>query len=148
MKAIGLDVGDKRIGVAVSDDLLLTASGLSIIERVGIRKDADKIIDLIRQNNCNIVVMGLPRNMDGSIGFQAEKVLDFKTMLENKLSSLGFSHVSVVTVDERLTTVQAERILLEGNVSRKKRKEVIDKQAAVLILQSYLNRLYFEKGNK
>jgi len=141
MKIIALDVGDKTIGIALSDELMLTAQGLMTIERVGIRKDTSKIIDLIREYNCDTVVIGLPKNLDGSSSIQIDKVYEFKTMLENKMRSLGMKDISVVFQDERFTTLIAERVLIEADVNRKKRKEVIDKQAATLILQGYLDRL-------
>lgn len=139
MRAIALDVGDKTIGVAVSDELMLTAQGITTIERVGIRKDCGKVIDYIKEYNCDIVVVGLPKKLDGTDSIQTEKVYEFKTMLENKMRSTGMAHIKIVYQDERLTTVMAERVLIEADVSRKKRKEVIDKQAAVIILQSYLD---------
>lgn len=141
MKKIALDVGDKTIGVAVSDPLLLTAQGITTIQRVGIRKDTGKVLDLIREHGCDTVVIGLPKKLDGTDSIQTEKVYEFKTMLENKLKSSGMGHIKLVYQDERLTTVMAEKILIEADVSRSKRKKVIDKQAAVLILQSYLDSL-------
>lgn len=139
MRAIALDVGDKTIGVAVSDELMLTAQGITTIERVGIRKDCGKVMDYIKEYNCDIVVVGLPKKLDGTDSIQTEKVYEFKTMLENKMRSTGMSDIKIVYQDERLTTVMAEKVLIEADVSRKKRKEVIDKQAAVIILQSYLD---------
>ena len=141
MKIIALDVGDKTIGVALSDDLLITAQGLMTIERVGIRKDTGKIIDLIRQYNCTTVVVGLPKNLNGTDSIQTEKVYEFKAMLENKMRSTGLSHIEVIFQDERFTTLIAEKVLIEADVRREKRKDVIDKQAAVVILQGYLERL-------
>lgn len=141
MKKIALDVGDKTIGVAVSDSLLITAQGITTIERVGIRKDTGKILDLIREHDCDTVVIGLPKKLDGTDSIQTEKVYEFKTMLENKLRSSGMGNVKLVYQDERLTTVMAEKVLIEADVRRNKRKKVIDKQAAVLILQSYLDTL-------
>lgn len=148
-KKIALDVGDKTIGVAISDDLLLTGQGVTTIQRVGIRKDAGKIIDLVNEYNCDVIVVGLPKKLDGTDSPQTEKVYEFKKMLENKLLSLGMSKdVNIVFQDERLTTVMAEKVLIEADVSRKKRKEVIDKQAAVLIMQGYLDKLDYERRNK
>jgi putative Holliday junction resolvase len=141
MKKIALDVGDKTIGVALSDDLMYTAQGLMTIERVGIRKDAGKVMDLVREYNCDTVVIGLPKNLNGTDSIQTEKVYEFKAMLENKMKSEGLSHIDIVYQDERFTTLIAEKVLIEADVSRKKRKDVIDKQAAVLILQGYLDRL-------
>ncbi len=145
LKCIALDVGDKTIGVAVSDSLLLTAQGLMTIERVGIRKDADKVIQLIKENECGTVVVGLPKNLNGTDSIQTEKVYAFKEMLENKLRSIGMSHIKVVYEDERFTTVIAEAVLIQADLSRKKRKSVIDKQAAVIILQSYLDRCHNQR---
>jgi len=148
MRKIALDVGDKTIGVAVSDELLITAQGVTTIERVGIRKDAGKIMDLINQYNCDTVVIGLPKKLDGTAGMQTEKVYEFKNMLENKMRSSGMGRIDIVFQDERFTTVMAEKVLIEADVRRSKRKEVIDKQAAVLIMQGYLDKLAFEKKNK
>ncbi|QIB69436.1 Holliday junction resolvase RuvX [Aminipila butyrica] len=145
MRKIALDVGDKTIGVAVSDELLLSANGITTIQRVGIRKDTGKVLDYIREYNCDTVVIGLPKKLDGTDSIQTEKVYEFKTMLANKLKSSGMADIQLVFQDERLTTVMAERVLIEADVSRKKRKDVIDKQAAILILQGYLDRLAFER---
>ena len=139
MKAIALDVGDKTIGVAVSDALMMTANGITTIERIGIRKDADKVLNMVKEYDCNIIVMGLPLNLDGSDSVQTQKVRDFRQMLENKMKSTAIKDVEIVYQDERFTTKIAENILIEADVSRKKRKTVIDKQAAVIILQSYLD---------
>lgn len=139
MKKIGLDVGDKTIGVAVSDALNITAQGIMTIERIGIKKDTNKVIELIKEHGCDTVVIGLPKKLDGTDSPQTEKVRDFRVKLENKLRSCGMGDMDVVFYDERLTTVMAERVLIEADLSRKRRKEVIDKQAAVLILQGYLD---------
>lgn len=136
-----MDVGDKTIGVAVSDALLLTAQGRETIQRIGPRKDADKIIALVREENCQKVVVGLPLNLDGSDSVQTQKVRQFKTLLENKLRSSALQNVEVLFQDERFTTSMAEQVLIQADLSRKRRKEVIDKQAAVIILQSYLDTM-------
>ena len=141
MRKIALDVGDKTIGVALSDELGITGQGLTTIERVGIRKDCGKVMDLINEYGCDTVVIGLPLSLDGTDSVQTEKVRDFRTMLENKMRSIGMQKVNVVWQDERFTTVMAERVLIDADVSRKKRKDVIDKQAAVIIMQSYLDSL-------
>ncbi|MDF2653544.1 MAG: ruvX [Bacillota bacterium] len=141
MKIIALDVGDKTIGVALSDDLMITAQGLMTIERVGIRKDTGKVMDLVKEYNCDTVVVGLPKNLNGTDSIQTEKVYEFKSMLENKMRSMGMSKIGIEFQDERFTTLMAEKVLIEADVSRKKRKDVIDKQAAVLILQGYLERM-------
>ncbi|MGI6731239.1 MAG: Holliday junction resolvase RuvX [Anaerovoracaceae bacterium] len=145
MKIIALDVGDKTIGVALSDDLLLTGQGLMTIQRIGIRKDADKVLDLVKEYQCSIIVVGLPKNLDGSNSIQTEKVYEFANMLSNKIRSQGMKNVKLVFEDERFTTVIAERVLIQADVSRKKRKDVIDKQAAVVILQGYLDKLAYQK---
>ena len=144
MRKIGLDVGDKTVGIAVSDPLGITAQGLMTLERVGIRKDTGKILDLVKEYECDTIVIGLNKKLDSTESIQTEKVYEFRTMLENKMRSTGIKGVEVVWQDERLTTVMAERVLIEADLSRKKRKEVIDKQAAVLILQSYLDKLAYE----
>lgn len=139
MRKIALDVGDKTVGIALSDALGITAQGLMTLERVGIRKDTGKILDLVKEYECDTIVIGLPKKLDGTDSIQTEKVYEFRTMLENKMRSTGMKDIQVVWQDERLTTVMAEKVLIEADVSRKKRKEVIDKQAAVLIMQSYLD---------
>ncbi len=140
MKIIGLDVGDKTIGVALSDELKMIAHGLCTIERVGIRKDAGKIIDIIKEHNCETVVIGLPLMLNGSNSIQTDKVIEFKVMLENKMKSVAMGNIKIVFEDERFTTSIAEKVLIEGNVRRENRKKYIDKQAAIIILQSYLDK--------
>lgn len=138
-RKIGLDVGDKTVGIALSDPLGITAQGLMTLERVGIRKDTGKILDLVREYDCDTIIIGLNINLDGSDSVQTEKVREFKTMLENKMRSTAMKGIEVVFQDERFTTVIAERVLIEADVKRADRKKVIDKQAAVIILQSYLD---------
>ncbi|HOK63189.1 MAG TPA: Holliday junction resolvase RuvX [Soehngenia sp.] len=133
-KIIGLDIGQKRIGVAVSDSLGLTAQGLITINRVGKKKDLDEIGQIIEQYDIKKVVVGLPLNMDGSMGESCEMVKKFAEKVKNKFN------VEIIYVDERLSTVSATRVLLEANVSRENRKHVVDKVAASYILQSYLDR--------
>lgn len=144
MKLIGLDVGDKTIGIAVSDDLMLTAQGVCTLERVGIRKDADSVIDLAKQYGCTAIIVGLPLMLSGNDSPQTEKVRAFALMLENKLRSTGAA-IPVIFQDERFSTKIAEDVLIQGDVSRKKRKDVIDKQAAMIILQSYMDALRYQK---
>ena len=142
MRILGLDVGDKTIGVAVSDPLGIIASGITTIERVGIRKDAGKVIDYIKEYNCELVVMGLPLNIDDTDSIQTEKVRNFRTMLENKLRSSGeLSKVKIEWQDERYSTSEAEEVLIAANMSREDRKKIIDRQAAIVILQRYLNSI-------
>jgi putative Holliday junction resolvase len=133
-RIIGLDVGEKRIGVALSDLLGLTAQGLITIDRVGKKKDFDEIGKIIEEYNIKKVVVGLPLNMDGSMGESCEKVKKFAEKVKNKFN------VEIIYVDERLSTVSATRVLLEANVRRVNRKHVVDKVAASYILQSYLDR--------
>jgi len=139
MRKIGLDVGDKTVGIAISDPLGYTAQGLMTLERVGIRKDTGKILDLVKEYECDTIVIGLNKKLDNTESIQTEKVYEFRTMLENKMRSTGIKGVEVVWQDERFSTVMAQRVLIEADVSRKDRKKVIDKQAAVVILQSYLD---------
>jgi len=142
MRILGLDVGDKTVGVAVSDPLGIIATGVTTIERVGIRKDTGKVIDYIREYNCETVVMGLPLGLDGEDTIQTEKVRAFRQMLENKLKSSGpLSKVQVVWQDERFSTCEAEEVLIEANMSREDRKKIIDRQAAIVILQRYLDKV-------
>jgi putative holliday junction resolvase len=133
MRVLGLDVGDRRIGVAVSDETGVLASPLFTLERVGPRKDPQAIAALVREHEVAEIVVGLPRNMDGSIGPQAQKVQAFAETL--KLAA----HVPVRFWDERLTTVEAEQILAERNVPWPRRQGLVDQVAAVLILQEYLD---------
>lgn len=148
MRKIALDVGDKTVGIALSDELGITAQGLMTLERVGIRKDTGKILDLVKEYDCDTIVMGLPLNLDGGNSIQTEKVHEFRKMLENKMRSTGMKGIEIVWQDERYTTVMAERVLIDADLSRKRRKEVIDKQAAVLIMQSYLDSLATKKNKE
>lgn len=141
MRKLGLDVGDKTIGVAVSDALDITAQGVTTIERVGIKKDTGRVLDYIREYDCDTVVIGLPLKLDGTDSPQTEKVREFRQKLENKLTGSGMNNVKVDYYDERLTTVMAEKVLIEADMRREKRKEIIDRQAAVIILQSYLDSI-------
>ena len=139
MRKLGLDVGDKTVGVAVSDGLGITAQGVTTIERVGIKKDTGRVLEYIREYDCDTVVIGLPLKLDGSDSPQTEKVREFRQRLENKLTGSGMNHVTLEYYDERLTTVMAEKVLIEADMRRNKRKEIIDRQAAIIILQGYLD---------
>lgn len=132
-RTMGLDVGDKTIGVAVSDLFGWTAQGLETIIRIGIKKDLQKLELLIKEKEVDKIVVGFPKNMNGSIGPQGEKTLEFADRLKKRFKT------EIIMWDERLTTKAAERTLLEADVSRKKRKTVIDKVAATYILQGYLD---------
>ena len=138
-KYMALDVGDRTIGVAVSDPLFIMAEGHSTIFRESIEKDFDILKDIIIKENIIKIIIGLPKNMNNTIGPQGEKVLSFVESLKEFLKENSFN-TEIIMQDERLTTVSAERILIEGNMSRKKRKKVIDKVAATYILQSYLDK--------
>lgn len=136
MRVMGLDVGSKTVGVAVSDPMGWTAQGVEIIaidEEAG-EFGIDRLKELVQMYEPEKIVIGLPKNMDNSLGFRAEASQAYGRLVEEQLQ------LPVEYIDERLTTVQAERMLIkEGNVSRKKRKKVIDKLAAVLLLQNYLD---------
>ncbi len=132
---MGLDVGSRTIGVAISDELGITAQGLKTIRRKSSEEDMKELSQIIDQFEIKKLVVGLPKNMDGSLGKQAEIVFKWIKSVQQKLS------LPIVTWDERLSTVGASKILLEADVSRKKRKGVIDKVAAVLILQGYMDQI-------
>ncbi|KXB64420.1 RNAse H domain protein, YqgF family [Parvimonas sp. KA00067] len=136
---MALDVGDRTIGVAISDPLFIMASGHSTIFRENLEKDLEILKDIIVKESIIKIVVGLPKNMNNTVGPQGEKVLSFVEDLKIFLKDNNFE-IEIVMQDERLTTVSAERILIEGNMSRKNRKKVIDKVAATYILQSYLDR--------
>ncbi len=145
MRKLGLDVGIKTVGVAVSDPLGVIATGVTTIERVGIRKDTGKVLDYIREYDCDTVVIGLPLNLEGEDTLSTERAREFRRMLENKLKSSGpLSKVKVEWQDERFSTVEAEEVLIEANMSREDRKKIIDRQAAIVILQRYLDRVSSE----
>ncbi len=141
MRILGLDVGDRTIGVALSDESATLASGLRTIRRAGLKKDLRELAELARGREVGTVVVGLPRSLDGSEGPQARKVRAFVEALKTAVK------VPVVTWDERFTTVAAEHALIEGGVSRARRKELVDKVAAVLILQNYLDYLKGAHGD-
>ncbi len=135
-RLMGLDYGDKTIGVAVSDLMFFTAQGLETIRRenpVDHKKSIERLKEIIKSYDVGKIIMGYPKNMNNTIGERGEKTEKFKEILEIETG------LEVVLIDERLTTMQAERMLIEGNVRRENRKKVIDKMAAVLILQGYLD---------
>jgi putative Holliday junction resolvase len=133
MRYLGLDVGDVRIGVALSDETATIASGLDTIRRVGPRKDVKAVAGLVRSHEVAELVVGLPRRLDGELGPQAQKVLAFMDELRSAVK------VPVVPWDERFTSAVANQVLIEADVSRKGRKAVVDKVSAILILQNYLD---------
>lgn len=132
-RILGLDVGDVWIGVAISDALLLTAQPLVTIKRESNKIAYEKIHDIIIKYDIEKIVVGLPKNMNNTIGPQSEKVIKFAEKLKNKFN------VEIIYVDERMTTLMAEQVLIEGSVRRENRKKYIDKIAATYILQSYLD---------
>lgn len=136
MRVMGLDFGSRTVGVAVSDPLGLTAQGIETIwrkEENKLRRTCARIEELIREYEVDCIVLGLPRHMNNDVGDRAEKSLEFGEMLRRRTG------LEVVMWDERLTTVQAERTLIESNVRREDRKKYVDKIAAVFILQGYLD---------
>jgi len=134
MKILGLDMGTKRIGAAVSDQLGVIAQALTTIKRRAMRDDIKAVCELVREHKVQEIVIGYPRHLDGRPGEQAAAYIAFGEMLQQETG------VPVIFSDERLTTAAAERLLLEGDVKRRRRRQVIDGVAACLILESYLAR--------
>lgn len=136
MRIMGLDFGSKTVGVAVSDPLYITAQGVEIIRREQenkLRKTLARIEELVKEYEVEEIVLGLPKNMNNSIGERAEKTLEFKAMLERRIG------LNVVMWDERLTTVAADKTMMEVGVRRENRKKYVDQIAAIFILQGYLD---------
>lgn len=133
-RLMGLDVGDRTIGVAVSDLLMITAQGVTTIKRTNIKNDIKELKKIIEEYQVTKIVSGLPKRLDGSVGIQGEKVLEFLEKVKKHID------LPVELEDERFTTLMSEKMLIEADVKRKKRKEVIDKLAAVQILTSYMQR--------
>ena len=141
MRIMGLDYGSKTVGVAISDPLGYTAQGIEIIRRekeTKLRQTLARIETLIKEYEVDSIVLGFPKNMNNTIGDRAEKSLEFKEMLEKRTG------LSVVMWDERLTTVEANRTLMEGKVRREDRSKYVDMLAAVYILQGYLDSRSFK----
>lgn len=136
MRILALDVGDKTIGIAVCDELKLTAQGVEVIRRTSPTKDFARLSELIALYQIGLVVIGLPKNMNGTVGPRAELVKKFGAALVQMISG-----VEITFWDERLSTVAAQKSLIAADVSRAKRRQVIDKMAAVFILQGYLDSL-------
>lgn len=139
MRIMSLDVGSRTIGIACSDALLMTAQGIETIRRTSLEKDFNRLQELIAEYEVHELVVGMPKNMNGTKGERAEKTEEFVEKMKEVIN------LPVSYWDERLSTVMAERQLIAADVSRKKRKSVIDKMAAVVILQGYLDRLQFNK---
>jgi putative Holliday junction resolvase len=141
-RKLGLDVGDKYIGVAISDESATIARGLDLILRKNINEDMKKIKRIVSENNINEIVVGLPLSLNGTIGNQAKKVLSFVDHLRENIK------VSINTWDERFTTLKANQAMISANVSREKRKKLVDKLSAVIILQDYIDSLRIKKGER
>jgi len=139
MRIMALDVGSRTIGIACSDALLMTAQGIETIRRTSLENDFNRLRELISEYEVHELVVGMPKNMNGTKGDRAEKTEEFVEKMKAVID------LPVTFWDERLSTVMAERQLIAADVSRKKRKGVIDKMAAVVILQGYLDRLQFSK---
>lgn len=138
MRVMGLDYGSKTVGVAICDPLGITAQGIETIQRKEenkLRQTLARIEALAKEYEVEKIVLGFPKNMNNTLGERAEKTIEFKAMLERR------TQLPVVLWDERLTTVEAERTLMESNVRREERKKYVDKIAAVFILQGYLDSL-------
>ncbi len=135
MRVLGLDIGDKTIGVAISDPLGFTAQGITTIRRKNQTIDISELIAICEEYSVDTIVAGLPKNMNGTIGPQSEKVLALCEIIKEKID------IPLKMWDERLTTVAANRAMLEANLSRAKRKKIVDKVAATYILQGYLDSL-------
>ena len=133
MRTMGLDFGEKRIGVAISDPSGLIAQGIDVIRRKGLEDDISRLREIIEGYRVEEIVIGMPRNMNGSLGRKAEEVQQFIELLKSELD------IPLITWDERLSTHQAEGVLIEADMSRAKRKKVIDRMSAVVILQNYLD---------
>lgn len=138
MRILGLDFGSKTVGVAVSDELLITAQGVEIVRRKSpskLRQTLARIEELIEQYGVKKIVLGYPKNMNNTEGERCEKTKEFKEMLERRTG------LEVVLWDERLTTVAADRSMMETGIRRENRKEYVDEIAAIFILQGYLDFL-------
>jgi len=133
-RIMGVDYGDARTGIAVSDLLCSLVGTTTVIHSRNIEKTIVQICTMVSQSDVGEIVVGLPKNMDGSIGYQAEYCLKFKEMLEEALA------LEVIMQDERLTSKMADSFMLQADISRKKRAKNVDKLAASIILQSYLDR--------
>lgn len=135
MRIMGIDYGEKRFGIALSDPLGITAQGLPTIERTSIQEDIKKIINIIQEKEVQEIVVGLPKHLNNTLGDKAKEVLYFIDTLKKHIN------IPIKTFDERFSTVRANRAMLEGDLSRKKRKERVDMIAAQLILQGYLDMI-------
>jgi len=141
VRSMGLDVGEVRIGIALSDETGLIAQGLRTLHRVSWKRDLQCLVDMADKHQVNQFVIGYPLNLDGSVGRQAQRISDFVIQLRS------MTPIEVLLWDERLTSLSAEKILIEGRVRRDKRKRIIDQMAATIMLQSYLDSQNADQRN-
>lgn len=135
MRILGLDIGDRTIGVAISDPLGFTAQGITTIKRTSEERDIGELKKICEEYKVDTIVSGLPKNMNGTLGPQSEKVISFCDLIKKHID------IPIKMWDERLTTVAATRAMLEADLSRAKRKKIVDKVAATYILQGYLDSI-------
>ncbi len=140
MRILALDVGTKTIGVAVSDELGIAAHGVTTIKRVGVKRDIEALRKIINQYNPSEILVGVPYNIDGTVGKRGQDILKFAENIKKAFS------LPVEFFDESFSTVDAEKMLIEADIGRKKRKRVIDKMAAVFILEGYLEKKRSEEN--
>ncbi|MCW6678052.1 Holliday junction resolvase RuvX [Anaerococcus sp. NML200574] len=133
-RIMALDVGDKTIGIALSDPMLITSQPLETIKRTKVKFDIDRIEELVNENEVSTLIVGLPKNMNNTIGPQAMRVISFVDLIKKRLD------IEIIYQDERMTTLESEAVLIDMSVRRENRKKHIDKIAASFILQSYLDR--------
>ena len=134
MKHLGMDLGTKTLGLAISDKLGMISSPFKLIKYDNMDELINELLKIIKEENIEVLVLGLPKNMDNTLGYAADRSIKFKEILENKY------HLKVNLIDERLSTMEAEKILINTNTSRKKRKTKIDEVSASIILDTYLRK--------
>lgn len=135
MKCLGMDLGTKKLGLAMSDATGMISYPYKLIKFSNYEEAAKEVVDIVNKEKVEILVLGLPKNMDNSMGFASERSLNFKSILE------GLTDKEIVLIDERLSTVEAENMLINDDVKRKKRKNVIDELSAAIILDTYLRKV-------
>lgn len=135
MKCLGMDLGTKKLGLAMSDATGMISYPYKLIKFSDYEEAAKEVVDIVNKEKVEILVLGLPKNMDNSMGFASERSLNFKRILE------GLTDKEIVLIDERLSTVEAENMLINDDVKRKKRKNVIDELSAAIILDTYLRKV-------
>ena len=135
MKCLGMDLGTKKLGLAMSDATGMISYPYKLIKFSNYEEAAKEVVDIVNKEKVEVLVLGLPKNMDNSMGFASERSLNFKKILE------GLTDKEIVLIDERLSTVEAENMLINDDVKRKKRKNVIDELSAAIILDTYLRKV-------